>query len=90
MHKAVSPPALVEHADVSCRTASWGCGDCKEALAKSLSDTLTPIRTKAEALRRDPELVLDALADGARKCREIARETMREVRDRMGLVPAKE
>ncbi|MGZ3416746.1 MAG: tryptophan--tRNA ligase [Polyangiales bacterium] len=90
MHKAVSPPALVEQVDVSCRTAGWGCGDCKEALAKSLSETLTPIRTKAEALRRDPEQVLDALADGAHKCRALAKETMREVRDRMGLVPAKE
>lgn len=89
MHKAVSAPSLVEHVDSSCRTAAWGCGDCKEALAKSLSEHLTPIRTKAEALKREPEQVFDAISDGARRCRTLADETMREVRERMGLVPAK-
>ena len=45
---------------------------------------LVPIRTRAELLRREPERVEDALAAGATKCRAIAQETMREVRDRMG------
>lgn len=89
MHKAVSPPATVEEADLKCRTAGWGCGDCKQVLAENLSRELTPIREKAKALAEKPDVVLDALADGARRCRAIAGETMREVRDRMGLVPSR-
>jgi hypothetical protein len=36
-------------------------------------------------LRADPGQVSDALAEGAERCRAIARETMREVRDAMGI-----
>ena len=90
MHKAVSPASTVEEVDVQCRTAAFGCGDCKAILASNLSRALTPIREKAKALQAKPEVVLDALADGARRCRGLARETMREVRDRMGLVPARD
>jgi tryptophanyl-tRNA synthetase len=89
MHRAVSPPGLVEEVYRNCSSAGWGCGDCKEALGNSLSEHLTPIRLRATELTAKPELVHDALADGARRCRGIADETMREVRDRMGLVPAK-
>lgn len=89
MHRAVSPGAQVEEVHRSCTSASWGCGDCKEALGNNLSAHLTPIRLRAKELTAKPELVHDTLADGARRCRAIADETMREVRDRMGLVPAK-
>jgi tryptophanyl-tRNA synthetase len=90
MHRAVSPPETIEEVDVKCRTAGWGCGDCKQVLAQNLSKELTPIRLKAKELAQKPDEVLDALADGARRCRSIAKETMREVRDRMGLVPPRE
>jgi tryptophanyl-tRNA synthetase len=46
---------------------------------------LVPIRTRAEALRDEPRRVEEALAIGAERCRTIARETLREVRDRMGI-----
>jgi tryptophanyl-tRNA synthetase len=90
MHKAVSPAATIEEVDVKCRTAAFGCGDCKAILAENLSRELTPIRAKAKELQAKPEVVLDALADGAKRCRGIAKETMREVRDRMGFVPARD
>lgn len=90
MHRAVSPVATVEEVDVKCRTAGWGCGDCKHVLAQNLSKELTPIRLRAKELQAKPDEVLDALADGAARCRTIAKETIREVRDRMGLVPPRE
>jgi tryptophanyl-tRNA synthetase len=90
MHRAVSPPATIEEVDVKCRTAGWGCGDCKQVLAQNLSKELTPIRLRAKDLAQKPDEVYDALADGAKRCRSMAKETMLEVRDRMGLVPARE
>ena len=85
LHKAFSPPEAVDHVAVQCRTAGWGCIDCKKVLAESIETELVPIRTRAELLRAEPDRVDDALASGAAHCRSIARETMGCVRDMMGL-----
>ena len=85
LHKAFSPPATVEHVAVQCRTAGWGCIDCKKVLAESIETELVPIRRRAAQLAAEPALVEDALASGAAKAkRDRGKETMRGVRDRMG------
>jgi tryptophanyl-tRNA synthetase len=84
LHKAFSPPETVEHVATQCSTAGWGCIDCKKVLAESIETELVPIRSRAAALREDPALVESALVAGADKCRALARETMRGVRERMG------
>ncbi|MEO6525918.1 MAG: tryptophan--tRNA ligase [Gemmatimonadaceae bacterium] len=84
LHKAFSPPATVEHVALQCSTAGWGCIDCKKVLLESMETELVPIRSRAEELRAAPRRLEDALAAGAEKCRTIARETMRGVRERMG------
>jgi tryptophanyl-tRNA synthetase len=84
LHKAFSPPATVEQVATNCSTAAWGCIDCKKVLASSMEVELAPIRRRAAELRAAPEKVDEALALGAEKCRKIAKETMRGVRQRMG------
>src|SRR5436309_14494711 len=84
LHKAFSPPATVEHVATQCSTAGWGCIDCKKVLFESMEKELVPIRRRAEQLRADPAQVDQALASGAERCRALARETMRDVRQRMG------
>ncbi|MBW8769945.1 MAG: tryptophan--tRNA ligase [Gemmatimonadetes bacterium] len=84
LHKAFSPPETVEHVAVQCSTAGWGCIDCKKVLAESMETELVPIRSRAAALREDPARVQSALDAGADKCRALARETIRGVRERMG------
>lgn len=85
LHKAFSPPATVDEVATKCRTAGWGCIDCKKVLFENLNAELTPIRARAEALQADPRLVTDALDAGAAHAGTIAKETMAEVRQRMGL-----
>lgn len=85
LHKAFNPPETVQHVDVQCRTAGWGCIDCKRVLLGGMMAELTPIRERAALLDAEPERVLDALADGARTARAIASETIREVKQHMGL-----
>ena len=85
MHGAVTPAAKVVEIDRDCRSAAIGCGDCKKMLAESLETELVPIRRRAEELRREPERVTQAMSDGAARCRVRAGETMREVREVMGL-----
>ena len=87
-HRYFSTPATVEEVAVKCRTAGWGCLECKRRLADAMSETLAPIRTRAEALTRDPAQVDALLARGAEKARAIAAETLQETRRRMGFYGA--
>ena len=84
LHKAFSLPETVEHVAVRCSTAGWGCIDCKKTLQESMERELVPIRRRAAELRESPRTVEDALAAGTTRCRAIAQETMRGVRERMG------
>jgi len=84
LHEAFSPPATVEHVAQQCRSAGWGCIDCKKVLAESIETELVPIRRRAAELAAKPEIVHDALAAGGERCRRLARETIDVVRDRMG------
>jgi tryptophanyl-tRNA synthetase len=84
LHKAFSPPATVEHVATQCSTAGWGCIDCKKVLAESIEVELVPIRRRAKELAEKPEAIDDALAAGGAHCRAMARETIDQVRERMG------
>lgn len=87
LHKAFSPEATVAEVDTNCRTAAWGCIECKKVLHANMVQELTPIRTRAQLLSDEPSRVLDAMADGARTARAIAQDTMQKVKSRMGLDP---
>ncbi len=85
LHKAFSPAAIVAEVDANCRGAKWGCIDCKKVLHQHMVEELTPIRTRAQELQANPTQVDALLADGGAKARTVAKETMRVVKDRMGL-----
>ena len=72
-----------------CRGAGWGCLDCKRVLADNMIRALAPVRERALALQERPDQVDEILADGAAAARRIASETLREVRDHMGFMPAR-
>jgi tryptophanyl-tRNA synthetase len=86
LHRAFSPPDTVEHVAVQCRTAGWGCIDCKKVLFESMRAELEPIHERAAALRAKPGRVLEILDAGATRAQRLARETMAEVKQRMGLL----
>ena len=85
LHKAFSPPDTVEHVAVQCRTAGWGCIDCKKVLHESMERELAPIRARAKELAANPEKMRKDLGQGAEHARSIAGATMREVKQKMGL-----
>lgn len=88
LHKYFSPPATVEEVAQKCRTAGWGCLDCKRVLADSIIAHFAPMRERAAELKRHPRRVREILTAGAQRARDVARETMQGVRERMGLLPA--
>lgn len=86
LHQGFSPPEVVEEVAVKCRTAGWGCLDCKRTLADHMVATLKPMRERADSLKRDPQGVMKTLRVGADKARELAHRTITEVRERMGFL----
>jgi tryptophanyl-tRNA synthetase len=85
LHKAFSPPATVEHVAVQCRSAGWGCLDCKKVLLQSMQTELDPIRARAKEIAANPKKVAEALNAGAEHARSIASKTMGAVKKKMGL-----
>jgi tryptophanyl-tRNA synthetase len=71
--------------DVKCRTAQIGCVECKRILSDNIVATFAPFRERAAEYREHPERVREILDDGAERARFIAKETIAEVRAKMGL-----
>jgi tryptophanyl-tRNA synthetase len=85
MHKVFSSPDEIAMVDVECRRAGIGCVDCKKLFARNLNAHLAPFRQKRAELGKDPNYVWDVLRDGQRRASAIARQTMREVKEAIGL-----
>ena len=80
--EASQPDNLAEQ----CRSAKIGCVDCKMLLAQGINSALKSFRQRRATLAAKPQYVTDVLIDGAQRARVIARETIREVKQKMGLV----
>ncbi|MFQ5550085.1 MAG: tryptophan--tRNA ligase [Gemmatimonadales bacterium] len=86
LHNHFSDEATVAAVAEKCRGAGWGCLDCKKVLADAMTEAFAPMRERAAELRANPDTVAEILGDGAHRARTIARATMEEVRERMGLM----
>lgn len=84
-HKVFSPPDMVAEIDVECRRAGIGCVECKQRMAANLNQHLEPFRQKRSEYARDPNYVWDILRDGKQRAAKIAKQTMIEVRQAVGL-----
>ncbi len=81
-----APEEVVEALKEEYRRAGIGTLTLKRILFDYLMEALRPIRERAEALRRNPDYVMDALLEGARRARSVAQATMEEVREKIGLL----
>jgi len=68
-----------------CTTAGIGCLECKQPVIEAINAELGPIRERAQVYLDDPTLVRNVLADGCDRARKLAIETMRDVREAIGL-----
>jgi len=85
LHEFFTDPADLPDIADGCRTAQRGCVDCKKILSENISREFAPFRERAAHYRERPEEVLQVLSDGADRAGAVARETMAEVRKRMGM-----
>jgi tryptophanyl-tRNA synthetase len=84
MHQAFSKPDQIASVDHNCRTAGFGCIDCKKILYENMIEEIGPIQSRVKELHERPETIIEALKSGAAQCKSIAEEVMDEVRTKMG------
>ena len=85
LHQFFSPTRVDEIA-LECRRAGIGCVDCKKLLAQNIASALEPFREKRAILASKRNYVAEVLAEGDNRAEAIARETMREVKEKMKLL----
>ncbi|MGH8575419.1 MAG: tryptophan--tRNA ligase [Gammaproteobacteria bacterium] len=85
-HQVYSSAEVQSWVQVGCRGAGIGCLDCKQPVIDAVLAELAPIRERALDLERDTDAVRAIIADGCEAARDVARKTMDEVREAMGLV----
>ena len=84
-HEIYSPAPTVEDINMDCRAAKIGCVECKKIMAKNLCQAMAPIRDKRRELESDMKKVRDIIKDGNNRAQSIARKTMSEVREAVGI-----
>lgn len=84
-HNLFTKPEEVETICKECRQGCRGCVACKKQLIESINQELAPIREKRKYYEEHPELLDQILKDGTNKAREVAKSTMKEIKQAMNL-----
>ncbi len=84
-HQVYSDDATRQWVTAGCTSAGIGCLECKQPVIDAVLAELAPIRERAAYYEENPDQVRNILADGCEKAQELARDTMRDVRESMGL-----
>jgi len=79
-------PSQVDDIAEQCRAAKIGCVECKTLLAQRINTALAPLRQRRAEIAARPEYVKEVLADGAKRASVIARKTLKEAKQKMGLL----
>ncbi|MCK4950571.1 MAG: tryptophan--tRNA ligase [Gammaproteobacteria bacterium] len=85
LHEVYSDEGVQTWVKEGCTTAGIGCLECKQPVIDSVLSELAPIRERAQEFVEDPNLVRGIIAEGCEAARDVARETLDEVRQVMGL-----
>jgi tryptophanyl-tRNA synthetase len=85
LHRVYSDEATQQWSRAGCSTAGIGCIECKQPVIDAILKEQEPMRERAQQYLDDPSLVRAIVADGCDAARKLAQETMRDVREAMGL-----
>ena len=85
LHKIYSTDDTKKWVWEGCTTAGIGCLECKQPVIDAIIREQAPIIERAQKYIDDPALVRNIVADGNERARKLAEETMRDVRQAMGL-----
>jgi tryptophanyl-tRNA synthetase len=84
-HQIYSSDEVKSWVSAGCRSAGIGCIECKQPVIEGVLKEQEPMHERARMYEEDPQLVKSIIADGCEKARKLAQETMRDVREAIGL-----
>lgn len=84
-HTLYSSAEVRDWVQQGCTTAGIGCLECKQPIIDSVLAEQAPIRERARMYEEDPALMRNIVADGCENAYKLAEETMRDVREALGL-----
>ena len=85
LHQVYSSEDVRGWVQTGCRSAGIGCIECKQPVIEGMLKEQEPMRERARMYEEDPALVRNIVADGCERARKLAQETLRDVREVMGL-----
>ena len=85
LHLVYSNDSCREWVQQGCKSAGIGCLECKQPVIDAVLAEQKPMRERAQQYLEEPTLVRSIIADGCEKARKLAQETLRDVREVMGL-----
>ena len=85
LHQVYSNEQTRQWVMKGCKSAGIGCIECKQPVIDAVLAEQRPMRERAQMYLDDPALVRNIIADGCEKARKLAAETMRDVREVMGI-----
>ena len=85
LHTVYSNEETKQWVQKGCKSAGIGCLECKQPVIDAILAEQQPMFERAQKYLDDPSLLRSIIADGCDKARKVAQETMREVREAMGL-----
>jgi tryptophanyl-tRNA synthetase len=85
LHQVYSDEKVRDWVWQGCTTAGIGCLDCKQPVIDAVNAELAPMRERAQKYLEDPTLPRSIIADGCDRARKLAQESLRDVRQVMGL-----
>ncbi len=85
LHKLFTDQQTLKMIEEDCRTARIGCVQCKKLLARNINEFLEPIRERRNYYQSNKGELWDIFREGSKKAREVAKQTLEEVREKMNL-----
>jgi tryptophanyl-tRNA synthetase len=86
LHQVYSDVSVQSWVKQGCTSAEIGCLECKQPVIEAVQDELKPIQQRAHEYEQDLGAVQNIINEGCEKARDIARDTLEDVRKAMGLV----
>ncbi len=84
-HEVYSDEATRNWVQEGCRSAGIGCLECKKPVIDAVIAEVRPIKEKARQYQENPGMVRSIINEGSEKARDVAKETLDDVRHAMGL-----
>ncbi|UJP06221.1 MAG: tryptophan--tRNA ligase [Nitrosomonas sp.] len=84
-HLVYSDDTTRDWVQKGCKSAGIGCLDCKTPIIEKILEEQAPMIERIKQYEEDPTLVRNIIADGCEKANKLAEETMRDIREAMGL-----